>query len=110
LSKISTRMKRHVRHELKYEKPTLWIGKDGFTPQVLNEVEKQLSKQKMLKIKILKTALEKETAQVIAARAAEQAGASLVEVRGHVVILYRRHNKPVSANESPPPITKKKTD
>jgi RNA-binding protein len=103
-------MKRHVRHELKYEKPTLWVGKDGFTPQVLNEVEKQLSKQKMLKIRILKTALEKETAQVIATRAAEQTGASLVEVRGHVFILYRRHNKPVPSNENPPPTTAKTID
>ncbi len=103
-------MKRHVRHELKYEKPTLWIGKDGFNLQVLNEVEKQLSKQKMLKIKILRAALEKETAQIIATRAAEQANASLVEVRGHVFILYRRHNKPVGSNENPPPTTKKETD
>jgi RNA-binding protein len=86
-------MKRHVRHVLKDENPTLWIGKDGFTPQLLNEIEKQLSKQKMLKIKILKTALETETAQTIATKAAEQSNSSLVEVRGHVFILYRRHKK-----------------
>jgi RNA-binding protein len=86
-------MKRHVRHVLKDENPTLWIGKDGFTPQLLNEIEKQLNKQKMLKIKILKTALETETAQTIATKAAEQSNSSLVEVRGHVFILYRRHKK-----------------
>jgi len=48
----------------------------------------------MLKIKILKSALEHDSAQTIASKAAEQAGASLVEVRGHVFILYRRHKKP----------------
>jgi RNA-binding protein len=94
LSKITTRMKRHVRHKLKDEKPTIWIGKDCLTPQVSGEIEKQLSKNKMLKVKILKSALQQETAKAIATKAAEEAGAALVEVRGHVFILYRRHRKP----------------
>jgi RNA-binding protein len=86
-------MKRHVRHELKEEKPTIWVGKDGLTPQLSSEIENQLEKKKMLKIKILKSALQQDTAQTIASKAAEQTGASLVEVRGHVFILYRRHKK-----------------
>jgi len=93
LSEITTRMKRHVRHKLKDEKPTIWVGKDGLTPQLSNEIENQLEKKKMLKIKILKSALQQDTAQTIASKAAEQTGASLVEVRGHVFILYRRHKK-----------------
>lgn len=88
-------MKRHVRHKLKDEKPTIWIGKDGLSPQLSSEIEKQLDKNKMLKVKILKSAFQQDnTAKAIASKAAEQAGASLVEVRGHVFILYRRHKKP----------------
>jgi RNA-binding protein len=94
LSKITTRMKRHVRHKLKDEKPTIWVGKDGLTPEVSSEIEKQLDKNKMLKIRILKSALQQGTAKTIASKAAEEAGAALVEVRGHVFILYRRHKKP----------------
>ena len=90
---ITTRMKRHVRHKLKEEKPTIWIGKDGLTPQLSIEIEKQLNKNKMLKVKILKSALQKETARNIATKAAEDAEAALVEVRGHVFILYRRRRK-----------------
>jgi RNA-binding protein len=86
-------MKRHVRHELKDEKPTVWVGKDGLTPQLSSEIENQLEKKKMLKIKILKSALQQDTAQTIASKAAEQTGASLVEVRGHVFMLYRRRKK-----------------
>jgi RNA-binding protein len=93
LSKITTRMKRHVRYRLKDEKPTVWVGKEGLTPQVLGEVEKQLDKNKMLKVKVLKAALSNMSAQMIAEKAAEQTGAALVEVRGHVFILYRRHKK-----------------
>ncbi len=91
-------MKRHVRHELKEEKPTLWVGKDGLTPQVLAEVEKQLQKTKMVKIRILPSALsEVNTAKAIASKTAEQVSAALVEVRGHVFILYRRHKKQPAA-------------
>jgi RNA-binding protein len=89
-------MKRHVRHELKEEKPTIWVGKDGLTQQVHAEVEKQLQKTKMVKIRILPSALQGDvTAKVIATKAAEETDSALVEVRGHVFILYRRRKKQV---------------
>jgi len=91
LSKITTRMKRHVRHVLKDENPTIWVGKDGLTPQLIGEIEKQLQRNKMVKVKILPAALQGDnTAQSIAAKATEQTGAALVEVRGHVFILFRK--------------------
>lgn len=91
MSKITTRMKRHVRHVLKDENPTIWIGKDGLTTQLVGEVEKQLQKNKMIKIRILPAALQEDnTAQSIATKAAEQTDAALVEVRGHVFILFRK--------------------
>ena len=98
---ITTRMKRHVRHVLKDENPTIWIGKEGLTPQLTAEVEKQLQKNKMVKIRILPAALtDDNTAQSIAAQTAEQTEAALVEVRGHVFILFRkrRQTTPTSLN------------
>jgi RNA-binding protein len=91
LSKITTRMKRHVRHVLKDEDPTIWVGKEGLTPQLTGEIEKQLQRNKMVKVRILPAAMLGEvTAQAIAANAAEQTNAALVEVRGHVFILFRK--------------------
>ena len=91
MSKITTRMKRHVRHVLKDESPTIWVGKDGLTSQLVAEIEKQLQKNKMVKVRVLPAALQGEvTAQVIASRAAEATDAALVEVRGHVFILFRK--------------------
>ena len=99
MSKITTRMKRHVRHVLKDENPTVWVGKDGLTPQLTSEIEKQLQKNKMVKVRILPAALQGDnTAQSIAAKAAEQTDAALVEVRGHVFILFRKR-KAVEAAE-----------
>ena len=54
-------------------------------------MEKQLQRNKMVKVRILPAAMQGEvTAQVIAAKAAEQTNAALVEVRGHVFILFRK--------------------
>jgi RNA-binding protein len=90
-SKITTRMKRHVKHVLKDENPTIWVGKEGLTPQLTSEMEKQLQKNKMVKVRILPAAMQDNiTAQTIATTAAEQTAAALVEVRGHVFILFRK--------------------
>ena len=84
-------MKRHVRHVLKDENPTIWVGKDGLTDQLIGEIEKQLQKNKMVKVRVLPAALQGETsAQSIATKAAEKTNSALVEVRGHVFILFRK--------------------
>ena len=93
MSGITTRMKLHVRHKLKDEKPTVWIGKDGLTEQLTSQLDKQLEKNKMIKVRLLKTALKQENPTAIATKAAEQTASSLVEVRGHVFILYRRRKQ-----------------
>ena len=91
MSKITTRMKRHVRHVLKEENPTIWVGKDGLTAQLVSEIEKQLQRNKMVKVRILPAAMQGEnTAETIAAKSAEQTNSALVEVRGHVFILFRK--------------------
>jgi len=95
-------MKRHVRHVLKDENPTIWIGKEGLTPQSVAEIEKQLQKNKMVKIRILPAALQElNTAESIAAKAAKSTDSALVEVRGHVFILFRKRRSPEP--ESAPP-------
>ncbi len=102
MSKISTKMKRHVRHELKEEGPTIWVGKEGLTPGVATQVENQLQRAKMVKIRILKSALATDTAKAIAERTAAQVGAALVEVRGHVFIIFRKRQKKPEAEPSKP--------
>ena len=84
-------MKRHVRHVLKDENPTIWVGKDGLTDQLSGEIEKQLQKNKMVKVRVLPAALlAPNTAQSIATKAAEKTNSAVVEVRGHVFILFRK--------------------
>lgn len=93
MSELTARMKRRIQRRLREERPTIWIGKNGASEESLKEIEKQLEKKKMVKIKILKSALEGDEAKEIASRIAEQTEASLVEVRGHTFMLYKRRKK-----------------
>ena len=89
----TSKTKRFVKHKLQNASPTVWIGKEGLTAQSIIEIEKQLKKSRMLKIKMLKSALQEETKKNIANKAAQQTGALLVDLRGNIFILYRRTQK-----------------
>jgi RNA-binding protein len=93
MSKLTAGTKRRIKRRLSEEKPTIWIGKGGVSEELLKEVAKQLDKKEMVKIKILKTAMEDNEAKKIAMQITEQTEASLVEVRGHTFMLYKRHKK-----------------
>ncbi|MCW3997478.1 MAG: YhbY family RNA-binding protein, partial [Candidatus Bathyarchaeota archaeon] len=67
----------------------------GLTTKSLDEIEKQLKKNKMVKIKILKSTLQNEKAKDIANITAEKTGSLLVDLRGHVFIIYRRKEKQI---------------
>jgi len=90
---ITPKMKRRIKHALSAERPTVHVGKEGATTQIINEVAKQLDTREMIKAKILRTALKDEEAKTIAAKIAEQTDSLLIEVRGHTFLLYKRKKK-----------------
>ncbi|MCJ7425234.1 YhbY family RNA-binding protein [Candidatus Bathyarchaeota archaeon] len=93
MSEITAGKKRFVKRHLTDERPTIWIGKGGASEKLLHEIGKQLEKNKMVKVKIFKTALEETEAKPFALKIAEQTGSSLVDVRGHTFMLYRPRKK-----------------
>jgi len=90
---ITNRMKRRIRRDLGAEKPTVWVGKEGSTEQIVSEISRQLEQREVVKAKILQSALKNEEAKNIATKIANQSGATLVEVRGHTFMLYRKKRK-----------------
>ena len=86
---ITPRMKRRIKSELSAEKPTIWIGKEGASSQILNEISRQLEKREMVKVKVLKSALKEEETEEIASKIVQQTESTLIDVRGHTIILYR---------------------
>jgi RNA-binding protein len=90
---ITHKMKRRIKRALSAERPTVHVGKEGATTQIINEVAKQLDTREMIKAKILRTALKDEEAKTIAAKIAEQTESQLIEVRGHTFLLYKRKTR-----------------
>ena len=86
---ITPKMKRRIKNELSAEKPTIWIGKEGASLQIFNEISRQLEKREMVKVKVLRSALKEEETKGIASKIAQQTESTLIDVRGHMIILYK---------------------
>ncbi|MEM3361073.1 MAG: YhbY family RNA-binding protein [Candidatus Bathyarchaeia archaeon] len=87
-------MKRRIKREFSSEKPTVWIGKEQVSDELVKEIEKQLEQREIVKVKVLRTSLKEAKTAEIAAKISKRIEAELVEVRGHTFILYKRRRKP----------------
>jgi len=94
---LSNRIKRSIRKNLSAEKPTVWVGKEGSTEQVVNEINRRLEQRGVVKAKILQTGLKNEEPRNIATKIANQTDAILIDVRGHTFVLYRQKRKSKTA-------------
>ena len=65
-------------------KPTVWIGKQGCTETMIDEIVEQLKKRSMIKVKWL------QNTQIDPEDVALKAGATLVEVRGRTMVLKEK--------------------
>ncbi len=66
------------------------VGKNGITPSLIEEVKRQLKDNKLVKIKLLKSAIEAMPREELAKEMAEKTGAELIEVKGNTVVLFKR--------------------
>jgi len=87
---VAAKFKRRIRREMGAEKPSIWVGKGGATAQIMDEVSRQLDQKEIVKIKALKTALKYEEAKTMAEKIAQGTEATLIDVRGHTFVLYKR--------------------
>ncbi|MDD1705992.1 MAG: YhbY family RNA-binding protein [Methanoregulaceae archaeon] len=68
-------------------RPTVWIGKQGCSDTIIQEITDQLEKRTVVKVKWL------QNVEVDPAAVAARAGALLVDVRGRTMVLARRQKK-----------------
>jgi RNA-binding protein len=68
-------------------RPTVQLGKDGMTPAIIDELSRQLKKNKLVKVKLLSSfeADRYESAE----RLAHVSSSVLIEVRGKTVVLAK---------------------
>ena len=70
--------------------PLLNIGKNGVSDSLIEELLRQLKQNKLVKVKILKSALEDMDRKAIAGELAKRTGSQLVEIKGSSAVLYRK--------------------
>lgn len=70
--------------------PSLNIGKNGVTDSLIEELLRQLKQNKLVKVKILKSALGDMDRTAISEELAKRTGSQLIEIRGSSAVLYRK--------------------
>jgi len=71
-------------HELK---PAIRIGKNDVTENIINDVKMLVKKKKIVKIKVLRSALNSATMKDIADKIVEETNLKIVQLRGHSVVV-----------------------
>lgn len=65
------------------------IGKSGLSEGIINEINRFLEKEGIVKVKVLKTALKELGVNEIATEVSRRLNAEVIDVRGHTFILKR---------------------
>ncbi len=72
-------------------KPIVVVGKEGISGKVLNEIDRTIEKNELIKVRLLES-VEGDRKDV-ARELAERAGVELIQVLGRTVLLYRRNEE-----------------
>ena len=69
--------------------PILNIGKNGITDTLIEELNKQIKANRLVKVRVLKSVEEGKDLNAIAEEIAAATRSTLIEIRGRTVVLYR---------------------
>ena len=72
-------------------KPTVWIGKDGFSNNAINQINEEIFNHELVKISLQETAVLPTEDELI--EIAVKLGADVVTVIGRKIILYKHSEK-----------------
>ena len=71
---------------------SLRIGKNGLNESVIDEIKLQLKKKKIIKIKMLKSAMEEKSKAELIKEIVERSNGELLKKVGNVIVLGKKHN------------------
>ncbi len=69
--------------------PILNIGKNGVTESLIEELNNKLKVNRLVKVRVLKSAEDEKDLKTIADEIAVSTRSTLIDVRGRTVVLYR---------------------
>ena len=93
LTKVSTNriQKKNLRQAAHHLDPTVWIGKNGITGNVIKEITYALEHHELIKIKILQVEKKEQGANI--KKICMDTSAELISNIGNVLTLYKKNTK-----------------
>jgi RNA-binding protein len=73
--------------------PTIWIGKEGLSQELVQHIENQLRVRELVKLKLQKSFLTNSETDSVAEKIAASTGSTLVDVMGHTFTLYKKKSE-----------------
>ena len=84
------KQQKEMRKESKTLTPNILIGKNGLTNQVITNIKAELSRNKLVKLKILQSYLADKDKNEVFDDITEKTGAKIVQKIGFTITLTRR--------------------
>lgn len=81
---------KELRRRAKHLKPILSIGKNGVSEGSIELIARELEQKKLIKIKMLKSAIDQRDKKEIASDIARKTQSQVVEQIGNIVVLYKK--------------------
>ena len=79
-----------LRRRAAEREPTVWVGKNGVTKALLNQISSQLEANEMVKVKVHRTSLEDKETVELAGKIADETASKIVDVRGRTFTIYKQ--------------------
>lgn len=76
-----------LRRKINTMKPTVLIGKNGFTEEILSEIKNQLETKNLIKIKFLPGVIDRDSRLDIIKKIQSETGAIVKDIRGNTFML-----------------------
>ena len=88
MTSLTSKQKKHLRGLAHHLNPVATVGQNGVTEAVVKEISRGLDDHELIKVKIWCSDQEelKECMEILS----EKLDATLIQVIGHVMVLYRR--------------------
>jgi len=87
---MKSNIKKRLREKAKSIQPILRIGKSGLTENVIKEIKRQLKKRNLIKIKLLKSAAQRDSRKKFAKELAQRTDSELIQQVGFVIVLKKK--------------------
>ena len=84
---------RELKAKSKVTEPTIWIGKEGPSQKLIQQVRVQLGSRELVKLKLQKSALTRSETENMAEKISKATESTLIDIIGHTFTLYKKKSE-----------------